>query len=187
MPVNDVQRRRRFEALVLPHLPAAYNLARWITSNGADAEDVVQEAFLRAFRFFDSYRDGDARAWLLKIVRNTAHTWLKTNHPSGRVAMEPELLDSLPSVDGRWSPTGDGTSDPAAMAASAADVQRLRTAIAELPVDFREVLVLREFEELSYRAIAEVAGIPIGTVMSRLSRARDQLATIMRTQDGGMP
>jgi RNA polymerase sigma-70 factor (ECF subfamily) len=149
---------------VLPLLPSAYNLARWLTRNDHDADDVVQEAFLRAYRFFPSFRGADPRPWVLAIVRNTCWTWLRKNR-------SPEAVSDL-----------DGTNEPVETAASAeedlvrrADGARLSRALEELPAEFREVLVLRELEELSYREIAEVAGIPVGTVMSRLARARRRL------------
>jgi RNA polymerase sigma-70 factor (ECF subfamily) len=165
MPVGDAARTRRFEAVALPHLSAAYNLARWICRNEADAADVVQEAVMRALRYFDSYHGGDARAWLLQIVRNSAYTWIAANRPAGRVPLDADELDaatvSEPPMD-------------------AAEGEGLRRAVAQLPLEQREVLILREFEDLSYRQIADIIGSPIGTVMSRLSRARDQLAAFMR-------
>ena len=153
---------------MLPLLPSAYNLARWLTRNDHDAEDVVQEAFLRAFRFFPSYRGGDARAWLLAIVRNACWTWLRVNR-SREVATA--LEDADEPVDAAVSAEED--------LVRRADGARLRHALEELPPEFREVTVLRELEELSYREIAEVAGIPIGTVMSRLARARRRLQTAL--------
>jgi RNA polymerase sigma-70 factor (ECF subfamily) len=165
MPVGDAARTRRFEAVALPHLAAAYNLARWICRNEADAADVVQEAVMRALRYFDSYHGGDARAWLLQIVRNSAYSWIAANRPAGRVALDAGELDTAAVCD----PPLD-----------AAEGELLRRAIARLPLEQREVLILREFEDLSYRQIADIIGTPIGTVMSRLSRARDQLAALMR-------
>jgi RNA polymerase sigma-70 factor (ECF subfamily) len=169
MPVADAARTRRFEAVALPHLSAAYNLARWICRNEADAADVVQEAAMRALRYFDSYHGGDARAWLLQIVRNSAYTWIATNRPAGRVPLDAAELDAATVSE---------------QPMDAAEGAGLRRAIAQLPLEQREVLILREFEDLSYRQIADIIGSPIGTVMSRLSRARDQLAAIMR---GGQP
>jgi len=165
MPVGDAARTRRFEAVALPHLSAAYNLARWICRNEADAADVVQEAVMRALRYFDSYHGGDARAWLLQIVRNSAYTWIAANRPAGRVPLDAAELDTAAA--------GDHSID-------AAEGEGLRRAIARLPLEQREVLILREFEDLSYRQIADITGSPIGTVMSRLSRARDQLAALVR-------
>ncbi len=159
-------RRARFEQQVSPHLDAAFNLARWLTRNDHDAEDVVQEALLRAFRFFDALR-GEPRPWLLAIVRNACFTWLQANRPA-----------ELQAID-RMEQESDAPG-PEALAARDVDRRRLNEAIAALPVQFREVLVLRELEELAYRDIARIAEIPIGTVMSRLSRARRLLAESLR-------
>jgi RNA polymerase sigma-70 factor (ECF subfamily) len=174
MPVADEARTRRFEAVALPHLSAAYNLARWICRNDADAADVVQEAVMRALQYFDSYRGGDARAWLLQIVRNSAHTWIARNRLAGQVPLEDSELD------GRVADAATISADPMHAVAAQIEGESLRRAIAQLPLEQREVLILREFEDLSYRQIADVIASPIGTVMSRLSRARDQLAAIMR-------
>jgi RNA polymerase sigma-70 factor (ECF subfamily) len=174
MPVDDLARTRRFEAVALPHLSAAYNLARWVCRNDADAADVVQEAVMRALQYFDSYRGGDARAWVLQIVRNSAHSWLAKNRIAGQLPLDDEELerhDSIATVS---------ADDPMLAAAAQIEGEGLRRAIAQLPLEQREVLILREFEDLSYRQIADVIGTPLGTVMSRLSRARDQLATIVR-------
>jgi RNA polymerase sigma-70 factor, ECF subfamily len=153
-----------FENSVLPHLDAAYNLARWLTRNGQDAEDAVQEACLRAFRFFGSFRGGDARNWLLKIVRNTCYTQLQKNRPQELATFDEEIHSE-----------DDGSMNPETLLLRSADSQLLRQALEELPVNFREVLVLRELEGLSYREIAEVSNVPQGTVMSSLSRARERL------------
>ncbi len=145
-------------------MDAAYNLARWITRNDHDAQDVVQEACLRAFRFFGGFRGGDARAWLLRIVRNTSYTWLRQNRRD-----ETQPLDEdapVPSSSDR---------EPDALLMRNADEESLRRAMEELPVEFREILVLRELEGLSYKEIAGMVDVPIGTVMSRLARARLQL------------
>jgi RNA polymerase sigma-70 factor (ECF subfamily) len=162
-------RSQKFEQTVLPHLDAAYNLARWLTRNDHDAEDVVQEAVLRAFRFFDGLR-GEPRPWLLAIVRNSCYTWLQVNRPVELSGFDdhapyPEAADE------------DG---PEAQAARSVDRRLLNEAIAALPAQFREVLVLRELEDMSYREISRIAGIPIGTVMSRLARSRRLLAESMR-------
>jgi RNA polymerase sigma factor (sigma-70 family) len=154
-----------FEEAVLPHLDAAYNLARWLTRNTQDAEDVVQEAYLRAFRFFGGFHGGNARAWLLKIVRNTCYTWLHQN----RTHQATDLFDEQIHTDVAES------RNPETLLLQRADGQLLNRALEELPTDFREVLVLLELEGLSYKEIAEVLGIPIGTVMSRLARARRRL------------
>jgi RNA polymerase sigma-70 factor (ECF subfamily) len=158
-------KRSRFEATVLPHLDAAYNLARWLTRDGHDAEDVVQEAFCRAFQFFDGFRGGDARAWLLQVVRNTCYTWLERHR--GR---EPAL-----SFDEDLHGEASEALNPEKLFLRRADQQMLREAVEALPVPFREVIVLRELEGLSYQEVAAVAGIPVGTVMSRLARARGRL------------
>src|SRR5689334_19758971 len=157
----------RFRAEVLPHVTAAYNLARWLVRSEHDAQDVVQEAYVRALRFFDGYRGVDGRGWFLAIVRNTAHTWLRRNR-----ADAPVRLDDADQTDHRLATTA---TDPAALAVTRADRQQVRDAIEELPPEFREVLILRELEGMSYKQIADVADVPIGTVMSRLSRARSML------------
>ena len=158
-----------FEGAVLPHLDAAYNLARWLTRNDADAEDVVQEAYLRAFRFFGGFHGEDGRAWLLGIVRNTSYTWMQRNRsPELNMPLEDEL-HNIESND----------LNPEAILLQNADAQMLRQAVEELPVEFREVLVLRELNEMSYKQIAVVADLPISTVMSRLARARKRLQQIL--------
>src|SRR6201998_1284142 len=163
MLVHD--HRPNFEQAVLPHLDAAYNLARWLTRNRQDADDVVQEAYLRAFRFFPGFRGGDARAWLLKIVRNTWYTWFHSNRPLQDAV---EFDENLPSPD-RHAPNPEE-----AVLQNASDTL-VRKALEKLPPNFREVLILRELEGMSYRQIAHVTGIPAGTVMSSLSRGRDRL------------
>ena len=161
---QDRRRQARFEALALPHLDAAYALARWMTHNDADAADVVQEAYLRAFRYLDSYRDGDAKSWLLRIVRRTCYSWLERNRPSHVVSLEaePETGDMIASV----------SSDVEGLLESRSDLRRLDQLIEALPMPLRETIVLRELHELGYREVANVTGVPIGTVMSRLHRAR---------------
>jgi RNA polymerase sigma-70 factor (ECF subfamily) len=154
-------RRRRFEAQALPHLDAAYNLARWLSRSPADADDIVQDAMLRAFRGFDGFRGGDAKAWLLAIVRNC---WLSAGAATRRRG-HTELEDSI----------ADAGPDPEETAIHSAQRRRLEAMIARLPADFREVLILREMEDMSYREIAEITASPIGTVMSRLARARTLL------------
>ncbi len=154
-----------FERLLLPHQNAAYNLARWITGNDHDAEDLVQEAYLRALKSFGRFHGGDGRAWLLMIVRNTCYSWLQRNRSSESVAVFDEDVHSGQS---------DGSS-PEALLLQSLDSQLLKQALEELPLEFREVLIMRELEELSYKEISAIAGIPIGTVMSRLARARTRL------------
>ena len=163
------ERKERFERLVLPHLDAAYNLARWITRNDHDAQDVVQEAALRAFRFFEGLR-GEAKPWLLAIVRNSCLTWLQVNRPSDLSSFDERLIETQVSEE-------DG---PETQAIRALDRRMLNEAIAALPAQFREILVLRELEDLSYKEIARVADVPIGTVMSRLARARGLLGESVR-------
>jgi RNA polymerase sigma-70 factor, ECF subfamily len=168
--IAERRRRSRFETVVLPHLDAAYALARWLTRNDADAADVVQEACLRAFRYFDSYREGDAKSWLLKIVRRTCYDWLERNRPADLVPLEPETDSGGPLLA---PPTAVLNAD--ALLQNRSDLRRLDRLIEELPPLLREALVLRELHELDYRHIAEVTGVPIGTVMSRLHRARSAL------------
>ncbi|HEY0424450.1 MAG TPA: sigma-70 family RNA polymerase sigma factor [Rhodopila sp.] len=155
-------RTRRFELLAMPHLDAAFNLARWLTGNTADAEDVVQDAYLRAFRYLDAFRGDNFRVWLLTIVRNSFLNWLKDNR-SGR-----QLFQPIPA-DLEWT---DPAPSAEAMLLDRVDSETLGVLMAGLPAEYREVLILREIEELSYKDIATVTGIPPGTVMSRLSRAR---------------
>ena len=147
----------------MPHLDAAYNLARWLAGNDPDAQDVVQEAMLRAFKFFGGFHGGNARAWLLTIVRNTFYTWLRKNRPMEKtVSIDDETLEIEDASAGQAHP-------------QFADADAVRRAVAELPVDFREIVILREMEGFSYKEIAEMAEVPIGTVMSRLARARKLL------------
>jgi RNA polymerase sigma-70 factor (ECF subfamily) len=155
--------RQRFELLALPHLDAAYNLARWLTRDDHDAQDVVQEATLRALRYFGAFRGDSARAWLLQIVRNTCFSWLKQNRPG-----ELQALDEA----GAPEPSAPAADEPHVAALRRADREQVNRALAALPVAFREVLVLRELEELSYKDIAHITDAPVGTVMSRLARAR---------------
>jgi RNA polymerase sigma-70 factor, ECF subfamily len=154
-----------FERLMLPHLNAAHNLARWLTGNQDDAQDVVQEAYLRAFKFFDGYNGGDGKLWLLTIVRNTFLTW----HRREKQRMATEPFDEWTHV------AGVQPADQESVLVRDGDAAILQKCIEILPTEFREVLVMRELEELSYRAIADAVGVPIGTVMSRLSRARRRL------------
>jgi len=154
-----------FEQTVLLHLDAAYNLARWLVRSPTDVEDVVQESCLRALRFFAGFRGGDSRAWLLKIVRNTCYSWLRKNRPA---QLADEFDETVHGMDGTIE-------NPEAQLISRVETERLRKVIEMLPVTFREVLVLREIEGLSYREISEVTGAPMGTVMSSLSRARQKV------------
>lgn len=161
----------------MPHLDAAYNLARWLTRNEHDAEDVVQEAYLRAFKFFDGYRCGDARAWILKIVRHTCFTWLARNRPAEVVASDDSGDDDH---DRAATATGAPRTDPETLLLQRLDSELLNRLIEKLPMPYREILVLREIEDLTYREIAEVLALPIGTVMSRLARAREKLQRAAR-------
>jgi RNA polymerase sigma-70 factor (ECF subfamily) len=161
-----------FEETVLPHLDAAFNLAHWLTRNDADAEDVVQEAYLRAFKFFDGFRGVDGRSWLLAIVRNTCYTWMQHNR-------SPELTISL---DEDMHEIESKDLNPEALLLQSTDTQMVRQALEGLPVEFREVLVLREFEAMSYREIASITDLPLGTVMSRLARGRKRLQLALTNQ-----
>ena len=175
-----MSRHARFEASVLPHLDAAYNLARWLTRNDHDAEDVVQESFARALRYFDSLRDAEARGWLLAIVRNTGYSWLEKNRPSEVIALEDSgLVGADAEVAGHVAPAD---SNPEVVVLLSAQRKLVNQALEELPVAYREILILREMEDLTYKEIAHIAGIPIGTVMSRLARARDLLRRLVETR-----
>jgi RNA polymerase sigma factor (sigma-70 family) len=174
--MNDEQNRARFESLLLPLMNDAYNLARWLMKNQEDAEDMVQESYLRAFRFFASYRDGaNCRSWFLRIVRNTCYTALATR----------EIKDRQVVLDSEAEEIEDSSPLPSVILSKKATVEAVREAIAALPVDFREVVVLRELEGLSYKEISEVSGVPIGTVMSRLARARHQLSLMLADRKQG--
>jgi RNA polymerase sigma-70 factor, ECF subfamily len=166
-----------FEQVVLPHLDAAYNLARWLTRREHDAEDVVQEAYLRAFNAFGQFQGGDARCWLLTIVRNTCYTWLARNRGGRNLA---GATSDVPGDEVLQGVVAGG--DAGAVLQRLADREAVRAAVDELPAEFREVLVLREFEGLSYQQIAAVAGVPVGTVMSRLARARARLGDAVRAR-----
>ena len=153
---------KRFEELVMPHLDSAYNLARWLTRDTQDAQDVVQDACVRALKYVRSLEARDARAWFLAIVRNAFYDWLARNRPS-EIVHDEDAIDAAPD---------DGTRGPEQTALHNAELRVLSDAVSALPAQYREVLILRELEELSYKEIASVVNIPIGTVMSRLARAR---------------
>ena len=174
----------RFASVVLPHLADAYALARWLTGDRADAEDVVQEACLRAFRGIGGFAGVNARAWVLTIVRHAAYTWLGKNRSASLV-----MVDDLEAVEQKQSGAGaafeQAPQTPEAELIAKADTRRLEAAIAELPVPFRETLVLRDVQGLDYREIAEVTKVPIGTVMSRLARARRRLMERIGTDAPG--
>jgi RNA polymerase sigma-70 factor (ECF subfamily) len=169
-----------FELLVLPHMRAGYNLARWLLRNDHDAEDVMQEAIVRAYRFFDGFRGDNPRAWLLTVVRNSAYTFLQQNRAR---ELDTEFDEEL-HVEPASAPGSEET--PEVLLLRSAQQRFLNEAVDALPVEFREVFVLREMEGLSYKEIADLARIPIGTVMSRLSRARRQLqAAVARREQAG--
>ncbi len=166
--------RSNFEEVLLPHLDAAYNLARWLTRDPADADDVVQEAYMRAFRFFGGFHGGDSRSWLLKIVRNTCYTWLRKNRPR-------EIVYELDEEQHEAT-----SGDPDAVLQENIDRQLVRKLLDELPPEYREIIVLRDIEGLSYKEISAVTEMPLGTVMSRLSRARKRLQSDAAATQAGV-
>jgi RNA polymerase sigma-70 factor (ECF subfamily) len=166
---KDSPKDDRIAEAVLPHLDAAYNFARWLSRNDHDAEDVVQEAFLRALRYGDSFTGQNPRAWLFTIVRNTFFSMRKGNIPA----------DTAVQFDEELHREGEAP-DPESRMVKSADARIVTEALEELSVEYREVIVLREFEDLSYREIARVAGVPVGTIMSRLARARDHLTRAIK-------
>jgi RNA polymerase sigma factor (sigma-70 family) len=163
-----------FEEAMLPHLDAAHNLAKWLLRNEQDAQDVVQEAYLRAFRSFSGFYGTNGRAWLLTIVRNTSYTLLKKSH----------AVDLTTTFDEEIHATGHESVSPATVLEHSEDAQLIKEAMEELPAEFREILVLRHQEGLSYKEIADVAQIPPGTVMSRLARARAKLGEYLAPRMG---
>ena len=163
----------RFEETVLPHLDAAYNLARWLTANEHDAEDVVQESYLRAVKFFSGFHGENAKPWLLAIVRNTCYTWLRRN----RMEEPATELDEGTQLIDQSSP------NPESLLLAAARTELLRRALETLAPGFREIVILRDIEGMSYKDIAEIASIPVGTVMSRLARARARLQKLLSEPD----
>lgn len=168
-------KEERFQAKVLPYLDSAFNLARWLTRNPQDAEDIVQEAYLRAFKFFDSFRGEDGRAWLLGIVRNTFYTWYQQNKAQAKNTQFEEELHGAKLEDA----ADTREHNPEALLIQKDSQRQLQRALEAVSVEFREVMVMRELEDLSYKQIAGIVGIPIGTVMSRLGRGRKQLAEIL--------
>jgi len=162
---NQPAKLQLFEETILPHLNAGYRLARWLTGNEHDAQDVVQEAYLRAFRFFDSFKGGDGKSWLLAVVRNTCHTWRRQEMRQTTDEPFDELVHS--------SEQQASTQEDKLVTASKLSI--LRKCIEKLPAEFREVIIMRELEDMSYRQISDIACLPVGTVMSRLSRARKRL------------
>jgi len=175
--LSVVDKRKQFEQVVLPHLDAAFNLARWLTSDDQDAQDVVQDAYLRAFKFFDSYHGVSSRAWLLTIVRNTTYTWLRQNRQQTNISLVEFDDDDIEDTEAA-SLEGSLLQE--------ADYQQVREALAALPVEFREVIVLHDLEGLAYKEIALVTNIPLGTVMSRLSRARARLQKDLKERQRGL-
>ena len=176
--VPEPTSRIRFEDAVLPHLNAAYNLARWLTRHDQDAEDVVQEAYLRAWKFFGSFHGGESRPWLLTIVRRTCYTWLQHNRGHEEVTEFDDERHSVASAE----------ANPETLLLHQVDAQELRHALEALPLEFREVIILRELEDCSYKEIAAITGVPLGTVMSRLARARQRLQHWLVAQaHGGLP
>ena len=168
--LTESSRLTEFERKILPHLDSAYSLARYLMRKDQDAEDVVQEASLRAFRFFESFRGEDGRAWFLQIVRNTAFTALRKRYPEEMsVSFDEELHGEAATA----------SMDAGVAIDRAQDRQIVRAAIEQLPPEFREAITLRELEGASYKEIADIAGVPIGTIMSRLARARRQLQLIL--------
>jgi RNA polymerase sigma factor (sigma-70 family) len=175
--------RTPFEEIVLPHLDSAHNLARWLVRDASLAEDVVQDAMLRALGYFSSFRGGDARAWLMQIVRNVAYNALASKQRRAETSLEenaPDCADLSPLLS-----IPDTAEDPEAALTRRQDLDQLEQALTALPVELRECLVLRELEALSYKDIAHVTGVPIGTVMSRLWRARQTLVGVGQSQGGG--
>ncbi len=165
--LTDVDKRHSFDLLMLPHMDAAWNLARWLMRNDHDAEDVVQDAFVRAWRFYDGFHGSQSRPWLLAIVRNTAYSWMEKNR-SGHEMPDDDRIDERVVEIG-----------PEALAIRGDEKRRLNVALDLLPAQYREVIVLRELEDFSYREIAQIAAIPVGTVMSRLARGRKLLAGLL--------
>lgn len=177
---GEAERSRRFQQVALPHLDAAYNLARWLSGNGGDADDIVQEAYMRALRFFDTFRGENARPWLLAIVRRTWYTeWQRRTH-SREVASFDDELDETSVFD----ETCSLYADPQVLLLQGEHARLVREALESLPVEFREVLILRELEDMSYRDIAVIADLPLGTVMSRLARGRRKLAAMLAPLHG---
>ncbi|WP_408647102.1 RNA polymerase sigma factor [Trinickia dabaoshanensis] len=182
-PGGEAEHARRFQQLALPHLDAAYNLARWLSGNPGDADDIVQEAFVRAFRFFGSFRGENARPWLLAIVRRTWYTEWRRRANSLELATFDDDLDETSVFD----ETSSAFADPQILMLQGEHTRLVREALEKLPVEFREVLILRELEDMSYRDIAIVADLPIGTVMSRLARGRRKLAALLAPLRGPAP
>jgi RNA polymerase sigma-70 factor (ECF subfamily) len=180
--MTESNKEERFQTMVLPYLDSAFNLARWLTRSHQDAEDIVQESYLRAFKFFDSFHGEDGRAWMLGIVRNTFYTWYQQKKTEAQSTEFEEELHSIKAEDSAATQYADN--NPEALLIQKDNRRGLQQALEVLSVEFREVIVLRELEDLSYKQIAAIAGIPIGTVMSRLGRGRKQLAEILASTNG---
>jgi RNA polymerase sigma factor (sigma-70 family) len=176
--VQNKDERAVFDEVFLPHMAEAYRLAQWLTGNSYDAEDVVQDAALRAFRGIKSFGAVNARAWSLTIVRNTAYSWLMKNRPKA-VVFTGDLSAAEQQELEHEGPQGTRIETPEEIALFKADAEEVQQALAQLPTHFREVIVLREINQLNYRDIAEITNVPIGTVMSRLSRGRQLLITLL--------
>ena len=172
--VQNKDERAAFDEVFLPHLAEAYRLAQWLAGSPADAEDIVQEAALRAFRGIKTFGAINARAWSLAIVRNTAFSWLAKNRPKTLVSLDDLSIVEQQGLE-REGPRGERIETPEEIALFKANAKQVEMALAQLPAQFREVLVLREVNQMNYRDIAEITNIPVGTVMSRLSRCRQLL------------
>ncbi len=176
--VQNKDERAAFDEVFLPHLPEAYRLAHWLTGNASDAEDIVQEAALRAFRGIKTFGAVNARAWSLTIVRNTAFSWLGKNRPKTLVSIS-DLSTAEQRELEQEGPHGTRIETPEELVLLKADAEEVQEALAQLPTQFREVIVLREINQMNYRDIAEITNVPIGTVMSRLSRSRQLLMALL--------
>jgi len=172
--VSQNDKGKRFQEAVLPHLSAAHNLARWLVHDDHDADDIVQDAYLRAFRFFDGFRGGDCRAWLLTIVRDRCYSWLRNKSLADDVAAFDEM-QYCAAVENSSNAAGIKSTDPEVLLERLDDATRLNAAIASLPEEFREAIILRELQDMSYKEIAAITGVPMGTVMSRIARGRKML------------
>jgi RNA polymerase sigma factor (sigma-70 family) len=177
--MNEPTKKLRFQTAIMPHIDSAFNLARWLTRGHQDAEDIVQESYLSAYNYFDGFRGEDGRVWLLGIVRNTFYTWYQKGKVNNQHTQYEEELHSLNEVADE-----PNSSNPERILIQKDSQRLLQQAMRELPIEFREVMVMRELENLSYKQIAEIIQIPIGTVMSRIGRGRKQLAAILTEKNG---
>jgi RNA polymerase sigma factor (sigma-70 family) len=179
--VQNNDERAAFDEVFLPHLPEAYRLAQWLAGSASDAEDIVQEAAIRAFRGIKSFGAVNARAWSLTIVRNTAFSWLRKNRPKTVAYINDLSAEEQQGLEAEGL-HGTRIETPEEIAVFKADVEQLQKALTQLPAQFREVIVLREINQMNYRDIAEITNVPIGTVMSRLSRGRQLLIALLGDQ-----